>query len=204
METGLPTQTTGGTLFKNLRASMPFYIVALAILAIDQLSKFLVTQHLSIPMAPYPGHPFYRYEIPFYHPDRPWTMALIPGYFALTFVLNTGAAFSSFSGQTLPLALVAAAVAIAIIVYERKLPVRSGWTVASLGLLLGGTLGNFVDRLRLHVVVDMFDLQWMGHNIWPIFNVADMAIDVGVALLILHFLLEGRRQKQEKSSVQSI
>lgn len=147
------------------------YVLALAVLGLDQWVKHWVDAHLAL------------YQ----------SMPVVPGYFALTYVRNIGAAFSLFSGKVPVLAAVAGTVAIAIVVYLQRLkPVTIGHAL-SLGLLLGGTLGNFHDRLRLGYVIDMFDLQWGGRNIWPIFNIADMGIDVGVAILLLVFLWESRQ-----------
>ncbi|MNY03134.1 Lipoprotein signal peptidase [compost metagenome] len=124
------------------------------------------------------------------------SIPLIKDYFALTYVRNIGAAFSAFSGQVWALALVAGSVSVAIIVYMHRLKEISLGHVLSLGLLLGGTLGNFSDRVRLGYVVDMFDAQWQGRNFFPIFNVADIAIDTGVAILLLIFFLESREAKR--------
>lgn len=159
---------------KKAYASLAFYFLALAVYATDQWVKLWVVDHMSL------------YQ----------SIPLINGFFALTYVRNIGAAFSAFSGQVWGLAAVAGAVSIAIIVYERRLKeVTLGHTI-SLGLLLGGTLGNFSDRIRLQYVVDMFDAQWHGRNFFPIFNIADICIDVGVGILLLVFFLEGRQAKR--------
>lgn len=156
---------------KKSYASLAFYFLALAVFLVDQWVKLWVVDHMGL------------YQ----------SIPLVNGFFSLTYVRNIGAAFSAFSGQVWGLALVAAAVGVAIVVYEWRLKTPSLGHVLSLGLLLGGTMGNFLDRVRLRYVVDMFDLQWHGHNIWPIFNIADMSIDVGVGILLLVFFLESRR-----------
>lgn len=162
---------------KKSFASLAFYFLALAVYAIDQWVKLWVVDHMGL------------YQ----------SIPLLNGFFSLTYVRNIGAAFSAFSGQVWGLAAVAAAVAIAIIVYLHRLKEVTLGHVLSLGLLLGGTIGNFSDRIRLQYVVDMFDLQWQGRNIWPIFNIADMAIDVGVGILLLVFFLESREAKRQAS-----
>lgn len=159
---------------KKAYASLAFYFLAIAVFMIDQWVKLWVVDHMSL------------YQ----------SIPLIKDYFALTYVRNIGAAFSAFSGQVWALALVAGMVSLAIIVYQHRLKDATVAHVISLGWLLGGTLGNFVDRVRLHYVVDMFDLQFQGRNIFPIFNVADMAIDGGVGLLLLIFLFEAKNAKQ--------
>ena len=162
-----------------------FFAIALAALGLDQAFKHWVVSNMGL------------FE----------SIPLIPNLFALTYVRNIGAAFSAFSGHVGPLALIAGSVSIAIIVYMFRLKERTALHVVSLGLLLGGTVGNLSDRLRLGYVVDMFDLQWHGQNIFPIFNIADIAIDVGVGLLLLLFFLESRRERlaaqQQKQQDQS-
>lgn len=147
------------------------YVLAVAVFGLDQWVKHWVVTHMVL----YQSLPVFR------------------DLFALTYVQNIGAAFSLFSGKVWGLALVAGLVAVAIIVYLQRLKQVTVGHVLSLGLLLGGTLGNFLDRIRLNYVVDMFNLEWHGRNIWPIFNVADMAIDVGVGILLLVFLWESHQ-----------
>jgi signal peptidase II len=102
---------------------------------------------------------------------------------------NPGAAFSIAGGATVLFTLIALGVVVVIVRTARDLHSR-GWAVA-LGLLLGGALGNLVDRLlrdpgplKGHVV-DFIDLQWNGASVWPVFNVADMAIVTGGLLALL-------------------
>lgn len=102
---------------------------------------------------------------------------------------NPGAAFSIAGGATVVFSLVALGIVVVIVRTARQLV--STWWGASLGLMLGGALGNLADRLlrspgplRGHVV-DFIDLQWNGQSVWPVFNVADMAIVSGVGLALL-------------------
>lgn len=147
---------------------------AAIVLMLDQLLKHWVTTHMQL-----------------HHPSIP----LVPGYFALTYTQNFGSAWSMLWGQTWLLIGIATAVAVGIIVYAVRLEERTWLQMAGLGFLLGGALGNLADRSRLGYVVDMFDLQNGGRNIFPIFNVADMCIDVGVGLLLLFTFLIGRAEK---------
>jgi signal peptidase II len=122
----------------------------------------------------------------------PREVELFGGLVVLHETRNPGAAFSLAGGATVVFTLIAAGIAFVILRTARRLTSR-GWGV-TLGLLLGGALGNLVDRmlrspgpLRGHVV-DFIDLHWNGESIWPVFNVADMAIVAGGALaLILSF-----------------
>lgn len=102
---------------------------------------------------------------------------------------NPGAAFSIAGGATVLFSLIAIGIAVVIVRTARRLTSRA-WAV-TLGLLLGGALGNLTDRLlrdpgplRGHVV-DFIDLHWNGESVWPVFNVADMAIVAGGALALL-------------------
>ncbi|HEY9899295.1 MAG TPA: signal peptidase II [Pantanalinema sp.] len=147
-----------------------FYLLALSTLLLDQFAKFGIVAALAL------GH------------SRP----LIDGFLHLTYVRNFGAAFSLFWGHAAPLSLVAAGIALAVVVYQHRCKPQAPLMVCSLGLLLGGALGNFVDRLVFGYVRDMIDLRWQGANVWPIFNVADMAVMAGVALMLLHTHLASR------------
>lgn len=110
------------------------------------------------------------------------SVAVIPDVFHFTFILNRGAAFGILENQRWFFLLIV--VALLGLVFWQKKYVRSmpRYAQLALGLLLGGALGNGFDRYRLGAVVDFFDLR-----VWPIFNVADIGICVGVALLALFF-----------------
>ena len=102
----------------------------------------------------------------------------------LTYVQNTGAAFGLFRGWAV--LFVAASVAIIVWIACQLLRPMAPWPVSVLwgyGLVLGGAAGNLLDRVRLGHVVDFLDLR-----VWPVFNVGDSAITIGVALLILQSL----------------
>jgi signal peptidase II len=151
----------------------PWFAGSLAIVAVDQLTKALILARFA------PGE---RLEV--------------TGFFNLVLAFNKGAAFSLLAqapGWQTPvlvaIALAAAAILSALIV--RNLHKRLLCT--GLALVLGGALGNLVDRLRLGHVVDFIDLHAAGWH-WPAFNVADSGITVGAAILILEGFLghEGR------------
>ncbi|MFQ3612057.1 MAG: signal peptidase II [Fimbriimonadales bacterium] len=133
---------------KRVSLERMFWLSALCVLLIDQLSKLWVVSALEL--------------------DTP--VPVLPPYFYLTLTHNTGIAFGLLSGRgwlTIPLTL---GVVAGLIWYERRArPPRSVRLL--MGILLGGALGNFIDRVRLGYVVDMFDFV-----VWPVFNVADMAI----------------------------
>lgn len=146
-----------------------------AVLASDQFTKWLALSYL----------------------DPGWPVAVVPGLnWYLTF--NRGIAFSAFAGsgdwQRWVFSGVAAAIALVVAVvlwrHHRK-PDLTGWGLA---LILGGALGNLIDRLRFGVVVDFIDC-YLGSWHWPAFNVADSAISVGAVLLVITMLRPDRNQK---------
>jgi len=119
------------------------------------------------------------------------TIALTP-FFALTYVRNTGAAFGVLAaappGVRLPLFFAVTIVAAAALLsFLRRTPPDRRWLVGALGAILGGALGNLVCRVRYGEVIDFLDLHW-GALHWPMFNVADSAITVGVTVVLLHSL----------------
>ncbi|MBF0185803.1 MAG: signal peptidase II [Magnetococcales bacterium] len=142
-------------------------LTALLLLVADQLSKYFASVELA---------------------SREIT--LVPGFFDFTLAHNLGAAFSLFA--TLPdlwRSLILIGVAFLAIIFILVLLLQSTRQQESiaLGCILGGAAGNLVDRIRLGYVVDFIHLHW--HDLsWPIFNLADVAIDLGVALLLWNSL----------------
>ena len=109
-------------------------------------------------------------------------------FFNLTLVHNTGAAFGIFRQQTLFFIVVSVLAVIAIAIYIKRKQNFLFLRDAALALILGGALGNLVDRLRFGYVVDFFDFR-----VWPVFNVADSAITIGTILLIVSLLRKNRK-----------
>jgi signal peptidase II len=119
------------------------------------------------------------------------SIPLLP-FFSLTYVRNTGAAFGILRELSptlrLPLFVLVTAVAVGTLVsYLRQIRSEETWVAAALGGILGGATGNLIDRVRYGEVVDFLHLHYRGFD-WPMFNVADSAISVGVAVLLLHSL----------------
>ncbi len=120
---------------------------------------------------------------------------VIDGFFYLTHVRNPGAAFSTFVSMEPRLRMAffvtVSLIAVAIIIsFYRKLAPRDRLSAMALGLILGGALGNLVDRLTRGEVVDFLHFRlWSGYS-WPDFNLADTWIVIGVALLVLEMLAE--------------
>jgi signal peptidase II len=149
----------------------PAAVTALAVLILDQVTKYLALQQLP------PGRP----------------ISLIDGFFSLTLVMNPGLAFGMFAstpaGWRWVVALLSiGALTVLAVVGLRMLPAGGRLTSLALGLIFGGAVGNLLDRGRFGAVVDFLDFYWRGYH-WPAFNVADSAISVGVALLALRMML---------------
>ncbi len=157
---------------------MYFYLISLVIVLLDQLAKLLVDRSMRLGQS----------------------IPIVPGFFDLTFVLNPGAAFSLFA--TLPewirnpfFILISVGAAVLIVAYRSRHLRENRLASVSLALILGGAIGNLIDRLWYGVVVDFLDAHIYQYH-WPIFNVADSAISVGVTLLLLEMLLEWRRERK--------
>lgn len=145
-----------------------FWIIAVVVVAIDQFTKYIALSSMA--------------ELQ--------SIPLIPNVFHLTLVLNPGAAFSLFANRTSFFIIVTLlAVFISVYFYYKAQP---NTFLLRLGIAMqcGGAVGNLIDRIRLGRVVDFFDFR-----IWPVFNVADSAICVGVALICWELL---RKRPEEE------
>ncbi len=116
-------------------------------------------------------------------------------YIRFTYVENRGAAFGLFQDQTYFFIVVGVVVIAVIVASYRYIPEPSWLLNLSLGLQMGGAIGNLIDRVRVGYVVDFIDLTF-----WPVFNVADSAICVGVAGLALTVLFPGRERAIQKGA----
>jgi signal peptidase II len=145
-------------------------IIAGAVLAADQLTKWYVRHTVA-----------YQESVP-----------IVPSFFHITHVRNTGGAFSLFADASdsirLPFFLLASSLALgALLYFVRQVPADRRWLLFALSGVLGGALGNLVDRVVFGRVTDFLDVHWRGYH-WPAFNVADSFITVGVVILIAHSL----------------
>lgn len=154
---------------------MAYFLLATLVIVLDQLSKFWVLQS------------FQLYE----------SREIIPGFFNLVYVTNTGAAFSLLADMSSPwrdyffLGIGSAAViglTIGYFVMRREHP----WYGTAFACIAGGALGNLIDRVRLGAVVDFLDV-YIGKHHWPAFNIADSAICIGAALFIGISLAESKK-----------
>jgi len=142
-----------------------FYAVIVLVIALDQLTKTWATLSL--------------------RPLR--TVTLVPGFFNLTYVQNTGIAFGMFAGHEMLVRLFVVALALVALYYARGLN-WAGWEPNLVGgCLCGGALGNLLDRSRWGHVVDFLDFH-VGIHHWPVFNVADSLICLAVGWIVLRQL----------------
>lgn len=141
--------------------------IILLLIALDQLSKLAVLRHLA----------------------GGGEVEIIPGFFRLLYVENRGAAFGILQeGRPLFIVITLAVIAFLLYgIYFKRNEVRGMLRVA-LVLILAGAVGNFIDRLRLHFVVDFLSFRFFGHD-FAVFNLADSMIVVGTILLMLHVFL---------------
>ena len=152
-----------------------FSLFALGIVGLDQWTKYLVLEHI-----PLYGH-----------------VDAVPGLFHLTYVQNTGAAFSVFEGAQWLFALIFVALTVAIFYeyFKKRLPFTTfeRWCIAA---IYGGGLGNMIDRVRFGYVVDMIAVDFVD---FAVFNVADSFITCGCILLIAHLVFFNKEfWKEEK------
>ena len=115
------------------------------------------------------------------------SVKVFPGIFHLTLVLNKGAAFGLLKDQKMLFVALSVLVIIFIIYYTLSKKTTDRAALIALGLVLGGAVGNLIDRVRLGYVIDFLDL-----GIWPVFNIADSCITIGAAILILKMFLRKR------------
>jgi len=154
------------------RRNLGWLWLSAAAIVLDQLSKYWLARSLAL------------YQ----------QIALMP-CLNLVHAHNTGAAFSMMShAPAAAFIILSVAVSIGIGVWLHRHPAGHRLVAAGLALILGGALGNAIDRIRFGYVVDFVDFH-VGHWHFAAFNVADSAITVGAGLLILDMLLEGRRTK---------
>ncbi|HVW20142.1 MAG TPA: signal peptidase II [Opitutaceae bacterium] len=142
-------------------------LIAAAVLALDQLTKAWIAARL----------PF----------GTPAGITVVPGFFYLIHVGNTGAAWSLFTGRSVALAALAAATLVAIFLGRGALGLPAARAQVAFGLLCGGIAGNLVDRLVHGHVVDFLDFHF-GSYVYPTFNVADSAICLGVGWYLCYSL----------------
>ena len=153
---------------------MPYFYLTLLLIFLDQASKWLV-QTKMFPMQ---------------------SIVLIKGLFSITYATNYGAAFGILQSQTLLLIAISLGVMIVVWVNRRKISTYPQAMQAGLAVALSGAVGNLIDRIRLGFVVD-----FLNFLIWPIFNVADMAIVIGVGLILWGIFFNKAQNTQKQQNI---
>ncbi|NUK29045.1 signal peptidase II [Parageobacillus sp. VR-IP] len=152
-----------------------YYIIALAVIAIDQWTKWLVVKYMRL------GE----------------SIPIIPNVLYITSHRNRGAAWGILQGQFWLFYLITVIVVIGLIVYIQRLPRGERLFGVALGLMLGGAIGNFIDRLFRKEVVD-FIHAYIGTYSFPVFNIADSALTIGVALLFIKMFFFTTSEKENQ------
>ncbi len=155
-----------------------YLAISIAVILLDAWTKWMVTNGI----------------------DTHDSVSIIPDFFQLVHVRNTGAAFgigANAESRLVPLMLNAGAIAVfcVVVVYAIRSAVTDRLLQTGLHLILGGAIGNLLDRFRFGYVVDFLDV-YVGNHHWPAFNVADSAICIGIGLLFLDM----RRKPEEKQA----
>ncbi len=147
------------------------YLISAGVVALDQLSKILIVRNMAL------------YE----------SLPVLRDIFHITYTRNKGVAFSMLSNIPdafrVPFFAVTTGAVIALILWSfRGLIKKSGYVRACFGLIVGGALGNFIDRVRIGEVIDFIEVGLNQNLKWPIFNVADSCINIGVVMLLVYII----------------
>lgn len=145
-----------------------FFVVLLMTVLVDLLSKFVVMNKMT----------------------EGQSIPILPGVFHLTYIQNPGAAFGMLAGKTWFFVGITFLVLLAMLIAHRWISKSGGLYQWALGLVAGGAIGNLVDRVRFTKVIDFLDFR-----VWPIFNLADTAICIGVGLILLDAFREYKNEK---------
>jgi signal peptidase II len=153
-----------------------YYILAIVIIAIDQLSKWFIVKTMEI------GE----------------SIPVIESFIYITSHRNPGAAWGILKGQMMFFYIVTTVVIFVVIYYMKSYAKQSKLIGIGLALILGGAIGNFIDRIFRKEVVDFLDVYIGSYN-YPIFNIADSSLVVGVILVLIATFLDERKQKGSKN-----
>ncbi len=168
-----------------MTAKLRIFLAVVAVaLPLDQLTKMWIDQNLRINL------------------DR---IEVIEGFFYITHVRNPGAAFGMLSNADASWRVgffigVSILASVLVISFYRSLDSDDRYSAASLALIFSGAVGNLIDRIRYHEVIDFLHFRLWHNYSWPDFNVADSCIVVGVGLLILHVLIFGGNEDASTST----
>ena len=159
-------------------------VIAAVVAASDQITKWLTVRWI----------------------EPEWPVVVVPGFFSLVHWHNPGAAWGVLRDYNLWLAAISLLTILALYLFRHSFPLQYSGTRVAMGMVVGGIIGNFIDRVRWGYVIDFLDFyagfeparswltRWLGGSHWPAFNVADTAICLGVGL----YLIESYRSEKEQ------
>ncbi len=157
-----------------MRRKRSFWLIAIVGIIFDQITKYLVVQNFDA---------------------LGDTVPLWPNVFHFTYVINTGAAFSFFRGQVEILRWISLIVSLLLIIFIWYTPRLTLLEQLGYGLILSGAIGNGIDRFLFGYVVDFLDFRLIN---FPVFNLADVAINIGVLLLLIAAFTTPAKPKKKK------
>lgn len=152
--------------------------ISFGVVFIDQLTKWFSLKYLS-----------------FEH-----SIAIIPGFFDLSLVFNSGAAFGILKGKKILLIFLTGISLIVIHHLYRLYAKKNRWLKISLGLIIGGAIGNLIDRFRYGYVIDFLDF-YIKQSHWPAFNVADTSITIGMTIFSIIFIFYSKQKEHPLNHV---
>jgi signal peptidase II len=153
-----------------------YYFIAVFVIALDQFTKWLVVKNMAV------------YE----------QIPIIGNFFQLTSHRNTGAAWGILQGQMIFFYIITVIVIIGIVFYMQKYGKESKLLAVSLSFILGGAIGNLIDRVFRKEVVDFLDFTIIKYD-FPIFNIADSALVIGVILVLITTFIDEKKKGKKHS-----
>ncbi|HDR7990688.1 TPA: lipoprotein signal peptidase LspA [Bacillus cereus] len=152
---------------------MIYYVIALFVIAIDQISKWLIVKNMELGTS----------------------IPIIDNVLYITSHRNRGAAWGILENKMWFFYIITVVFVVFIVFYMKKYAKTDKLLGISLSLILGGAMGNFIDRVFRQEVVDFIHVYIFSYN-YPVFNIADSALCIGVVLIIIQTLLEGKKAKE--------
>jgi len=159
--------------FVTIVKNETMFSTATLFLAIDQLSKYIIIKSMMLGQS----------------------IPVINNIFHITYIQNQGAAFGLFQKKWYLFIAVASISITVIVYYSRFLAPNNLWVQVALALLLAGALGNLIDRIKYRYVIDFLDFRF-----WPVFNIADIVINIGVGMLIVEMFWESHEEVKESEN----
>lgn len=159
---------------RNILMNVYFLITAVLVLVVDQITKNLIIQNV---------------------PENSPSIEIIRGLLYITHVKNSGAAFGMFQGYTNILAIISIVAIVLIIILKVILKLNFAFYNVSLGFILGGAIGNLIDRYFMGEVTDFINLSFI-----PVFNIADFSLIIGFCLLVIIIIREYFKKEKSRGS----